>query len=184
MSPTCGIIKVDSTIATISLDIGASNACGCSGIDAANTYITIRRDGPVYTGSPSSSCGNPVVQIQNCPILPGQMSYPLPTMIVPCPNPTVQPCGTVAPSQNVWYKFPPFVKYPLFEQRQGSLVFYLDNLFYQAQPGRYVADLYINGSYCSSQKLQLSASCGIQSFSSKAFSRAPCADMNPSMECC
>lgn len=184
---SCGILQVDSNSPKIflsiasGLDCGCSGACGCgNGLTAENTYTTIRRDGPVLSNS-YGGCANPVNQIYNCPILPGQLQYPMPTFIVPCPNPSgVAPIGTI---NGVAYKYPPFVRYNLFSKSLNELCFYLDGIFFNAPSGRYVADLFIDDEYIDSQKIQYTAKTRIKSFRSQRASFSACADNNPAPEC-
>ncbi len=192
-SNVCGILQINPNTAKIFIKF-AQNGCSCSGacqckaqLTMLNTHINIRRDGPKY--SPSyGCCGNPVHRVQNCPILPGQLSYPFPTYIVPCPDPVAPPffdCKpTCPPTYEAWYyKFPPFVRYPLFSKKLNELCFFLDDLFYQAPRGRYVADLFINEAYCSSLRLQYNKSCHIESARAEQFNQNPCADLNPAPHC-
>jgi hypothetical protein len=117
--------------------------------------------------------------------VPGNFSFPLPTFIVPCNYP-VAPMTDCSGQQTVqlYFKYPPFVKYPLFDKSSNQLIFYLDSLFYKAYAGRYIADLFVNDEYCGSQRLLLEKKCRISKVSTQRFNRRACDDMNPSPECC
>lgn len=184
----CGVLTVDNNTAKIFMSIASGIGCGChgacicgNGLNSTNTWINIRRDGPVYRHNSFGCCGNPAHRVENCPILPGQLSFPYPTYIVPCPDSVAPPFVGSAPG--LFYKYPPFVQYSLFSKQQNQLCFFLDSLFYGAPKGRYVADLFVNEVYCSSLRLNYKRGCRIQSFSSQSFGRNPCADMEPSPAC-
>lgn len=185
----CDVLIVDGNTAKIFMTIASGISCGCgtpcscnNSLNNTNTWINIRRDGPVYRHNSFGCCGNPSHRVQNCPILPGQLSFPFPTYIVPCPDPVAPPFASGFPGQ--FYKYPPFVQYSLFSKHQNELCFFLDSLFYVAPKGRYVADLFVNEVYCSSLRLNYKKGCRIQSFRSQQFVRNACDDMNPSPECC
>lgn len=182
----CRVLQVDTKTATISLSIANGIGCGCSGACACqnqltpdNTFITIRRDGPKDRSS-FGGCGNPAHRVFDCPVLPGQFSYPFPTFIVPCPDPVAP---SIQPNWPVTYKYPPFVRYNLFSKLGSKLTFYLDHLFYDAPKGRYIADLYVNNSKCSFVRLNLNKECHITEVSSSQFNRNACVDLNPSPYC-
>lgn len=182
----CGILNITPATAKLFITVaargcGCANMCRCSsGFNPDTTWIYIRRDGPRY--SPSfGCCGNPIHRVDNCPILPGQLTYPFPTYIVPCPDPVAPPFFN---GPNQWfYKFPPFVQYKLFSKSGSELCFFLDSTFYNAPDGRYVADLYVNGDLVSCVRLKYRSGLGISSARSQNFNRSACADNNPSPQC-
>jgi len=183
----CGVLNVTAQTAKLfitveSVGCGCVNMCQCSaGFSSDTTSIYIRRDGPKYAPS-FGCCGNPAVRILNCPLTPGDFSFPLPTFLVPCPDPVAPPfadCG----SEGWFYKYPPFVQYKLFSRRGNELCFFLDSIFYAAPAGRYVADLYVNGLLAGHQRLKYSTGYRINSARTQDFNRKACADLNPSPEC-
>lgn len=181
----CGVLKVCPQTAKIFLTVesgcGCVNMCRCStGFNPDTTSIYIRRDGPRF--SPSfGCCGNPSHRVENCPILPGDLSYPFPTFIVPCPDPVAPPFLN---SGCQWfYMFPPFVQYKLFSRNGNELCFFLDSIFYDAPSGRYVADLYVNGALVGHQRIKYDKNSRIVSARSQQFGRNACADNNPSPQC-
>ena len=184
----CGILNVGPTTAKIFMTVGSGVGCKCAAnsclcqdrLTAENTYINIRRDGPKY-GPSFGCCGNPAHRVENCPILPGDLSFPFPTFIVPCPDPVAPPF--VNSSGSWFYKFPPFVKYPLFSKSGSELCFFLDSIFYNVPRGRYVADLFVNNVYCDSLRLKYDNSCRISASRAQKFTSNPCADANPAKEC-
>jgi hypothetical protein len=197
MTVGCGVLDVTAQTAKIFLTVAASgcsctNMCQCSaGFNPATTWIYIRRDGPKYAPS-FGCCGNPAHRVQNCPILPGDLSFPFPTFIVPCNYPVAPPfpCGSVpiscdpdANSIQWFYKYPPFVQYNLFSRNGNELCFFLDSIFYDAPKGRYVADLFVNGVWAGCQRIRYDKGMHIQSARVQQFNRNACADNNPSPQC-
>lgn len=183
----CNVLNVTSATAKLFITVetrgcACVNMCRCStGFNSDTTSIYIRRDGPKY--SPSfGCCGNPAHRVNNCPILPGQLSYPYPTYIVPCPDPIAPPFNC-DPGSYWYYKFPPFVQYKLFSRNGNELCFFLDSIFYDAPAGRYVADLFVNDVYTGSQRLKYSTGYRISSARTQQFNRQPCADNMPSPSC-
>jgi len=194
----CGVLNITPQTAKIFLTV-ASRGCGCvnmclcsNGFNATNTAIYIRRDGPRFAPA-FGCCGNPAHRVQDCPILPGDLSFPFPTYIVPCDFPVAPPfpCGSTPipceppdPTALAWfYKYPPFVQYNLFSRNGNELCFFLDSLFYDAPKGRYVADLFVNGEWAGCQRLKYDKGFHIQSARSQQFNQAACADMDPSPQC-
>lgn len=185
----CGVLNVDQQTAKIFITVGRKG-CGCpnicqcgNGFNPDTTWIYIRRDGPKY--SPAyGCCGNPAHRILDCPILPGDLQYPMPTFIVPCPDPVAPPFGCLNDPNNGWYyKYPPFVQYKLFSRSGNELCFFLDSIFYNAPDGRYVADLYVNGDLSGHLRIKYSKGYDIQSAKSQSFTRPACSDMNPAPAC-
>lgn len=187
----CGVVPVNQDTAKLFITVarkgcGCVNMCLCSnGFNATNTWIYVRRDGPKY--SPSfGCCGNPSVRIDNCYLLPGQFSFPLPTYIVPCPDPVAPPfppCNAGDPNAQWYYKYPPFVQYNLFSRNGNELCFFLDSIFYNMPSGRYVADLYVNGELSGCLRLKYNKGYNIQSARAQQFVQPMCADMDPSPQC-
>lgn len=185
---SCHVLNVDGNTAKIFITTASGLGCGCkvsclctNKLTAANTWINIRRDGPVYRHNSFGCCGNPAHRVDDCPILPGDLSYPYPTYIVPCPDPVAPPFPPV--NGGVFYKYPPFVQYPLFEQKGNQLGFFLDDYFYNAPKGRYVADLFVNECHCGHQKLNYKKGCRIVGAKAVQFNQNPCADMTPAPDC-
>lgn len=184
----CEVIQIDTNTAQLVITIGSGIGCGCkvtctcsTALNSGNTWINIRRDGPVYRHNSFGCCGNPAHRVNNCPILPGDLSYPFPTYIVPCPDPVAPPFPPV--NAGIFYKYPPFVQYPLFTRKGNALTFYLDDYLYNAPKGRYVADLFVNEAHCSHVKLNLNKSCRVLQAKAVQFTQSPCTDMNPSPDC-
>lgn len=182
----CNVLNVTPNTAKLFITV-ASKGCPCpnmcvcgNGFNSETTSIYIRRDGPKY--SPSyGCCGNPVHRVQDCPILPGQLSFPFPTFIVPCSDPVAPPFDSNC--SQWYYKYPPFVQYKLFSVNGNELCFFLDSIFYNAPEGRYVADLFVNGALTGYQRLKFSKSMYIKTARSQQFNRVSCSDMNPSPIC-
>ena len=184
----CHVLQIDGNTAKIFLGITSGIGCGCkvsclcpNKLTAANTWINIRRDGPVYRHNAFGCCGNPAHRVDDCPILPGQLSYPYPTYIVPCPYPVAPPAFPAG--GGVFYKYPPFVQYPLFERKGNQLGFYLDDYFYNAPKGRYIADLFVNEQHCSHQRLKYDKGCRITSATAVQVTKPMCSDMTPAPSC-
>ena len=75
------------------------------------------------------------------------------------------------------------MQYKLFSRNANELCFFLDSIFYDAPPGRYVADLFVNGVLVGHQRIKYDKGYMITSARSQQFNRSACADNSPSPQC-